>query len=205
MELNLEKLNGLASSGQQENPPENQPAEAQKRLFSEGINWKGTIGQESPLKLEYGGLWELQKKADRNREEIERSKEAYRKYQENTKTSEQLQTELLKGVRTGENVYSLFLKAAKCISCMTANTAFYDQIDGDIRVIYGSGIQEEAPLQMMIQEAQDRLFKLREAEKRETAADSLQRIRWAIKAHENRISELRALLPGQLNKQERPA
>ena len=66
----------------------------------------------------------------REREDHQRSLEVYRAYQENIKASSQLQTEILKGLKAGEDVYSLFLKAAKAISLMTSNSLFYSQIMG---------------------------------------------------------------------------
>ena len=76
----------------------------------------------------------------REREDRQRSLDVYRTYQENIKTSSQLQTEILKGIHAGEDVYSLFLKAAKAISLMTSNSLFYSQIEDDIRAVYGRGL-----------------------------------------------------------------
>ena len=88
---------------------------------------------------------------------------------------------------------------------MTSNKAFYSQIEEDIKTIYGRGLQEPAPLLLEIQQAQTRLDKLREAEQRETEPDSLQRIQSAIKAHESKIAELKALITGTPEAQEKPA
>ena len=103
----------------------------------------------------------------REREDHQRSLEAYRAYQENTKRSEQLQSEILKGIKAGEDVYSLFLKAAKAISLMTSNSVFYSQIENDTRSIYGRGLNYKPPLQNELQDTQKRLQRLLEAEQRE--------------------------------------
>lgn len=95
--------------------------------------------------------------AQREREDHQRSLEVYRHYQENIKTSGQLQTDILKGVQAGTDIYSLFLKAAKAISLMTSNSLFYSQIEADIEAIYGRGLQHKPPLQKALQEAQERL------------------------------------------------
>lgn len=128
--------------------------------------------------------------AQREREDHQRSLEAYRAYQENTKRSEQLQSEILKGIKAGEDVYSLFLKAAKAVSLMTSNTVFYSQIEADLTAIYGRGLLYKPPLQKELQEAQTRLQRLTEAEKRETETDSRERIKRAIEAHKRTIAEL---------------
>lgn len=126
----------------------------------------------------------------REREDRQRSLEVYRTYQENIKTSSQLQTEILKGLKAGEDVYSLFLKAAKAISLMTSNRLFYSQIEADTRAIYGEGLQEQAPLQCELAEVQKRLTRLKEAQAEELEHDSRERIGRAIQAHEAKIAQL---------------
>lgn len=129
-------------------------------------------------------------KTQREREAEQRSLEVYKTYQENIKTSSQLQTDILKGVKAGEDVFSLFLKAAKAVSLMTSNTVFYSQIEADLTAIYGRGLLYKPPLQKELQEAQTRLQRLTEAEKRETETDSRERIKRAIEAHKRTIAEL---------------
>ena len=73
---------------------------------------------------------------------------------------------------------------------MTSNTLFYSQIEADLTAIYGRGLQEKPPLQKELQEAQTRLQRLTEAEKRETGTDSRERIKRAIEAHKRTIAEL---------------
>jgi uncharacterized membrane protein YccC len=130
----------------------------------------------------------------REREDRQRSLEVYRTYQENIKTSSQLQTEILKGLKAGEDVYSLFLKAAKAISLMTANSLFYSQIEADIEAIYGRGLQHKPPLQKALQEVQERLQRLLEAEQREQPPDSRERIQRAIEAHRATIERLKDMI-----------
>lgn len=128
--------------------------------------------------------------AQREREDHQRSLEVYKAYQENIKKSSQLQADILKGVKAGEDVFSLFLKAAKAVSLMTSNTVFYSQIEADLTAIYGRGLLYKPPLKKELQEAQARLQRLTEAEKREPVADSRERIKRAIEAHKRTIAEL---------------
>lgn len=153
---------------------------------------KPAQGQINGLEREQAKQLFLQ--ATREQEDHRRSLEVYREYQENIKTSSTLQTQILKGLKAGEDVYSLFLKAAKAISLMTSNTLFYSQTEEDLKAIYGRGLQEKPPLQMELEGVQERLQKLREAEKREQASDSKERIHRAIQAHENRATELRGMI-----------
>ena len=157
------------------------------------------IESQKPVQGQINGLEREQAKqlflqATREQEDHRRSLEVYRNYQENIKTSSTLQTQILKGLKAGEDVYSLFLKAAKAISLMTSNSLFYSQTEEDLKAIYGRGLQEKPPLQMELEEVQERLQRLREAEKREQASDSKERIHRAIQAHENKATELRGMI-----------
>lgn len=180
-------------------PPEKQPPESPvEPLLREG-EYKTITGPEKPVERLTGAVagqqaFTLVRDAEREREDRLRSLEVYRAYQENTKTSSQLQTEILKGLQAGEDVYSLFLKAAKAISLMTSNKLFYSQIEADIEAIYGRGLQYKPLLQKELQEAQSRLQRLIEAEQREAGRDTKDRIRAAIKAHRETIAKLEAMI-----------
>ena len=183
MELNLDRLNGLRFADFQEKQPS-------KTLTDELLGaeeYKTSAEQEHALKRQIEGLGALQRKADQNKAEIDRNLEVYRTYQENIKRSGQLQTDILKGVQAGEDIYSLFLKAVQAISCMTSNKTFYSQVEADLISIYGIGLQQPAPLKLELMDTQKRLDRLREAEQREPNIDSIKR---AITAHQNRIAEL---------------
>lgn len=188
-------FSGLFSAEPIEKAPSKSPVEP---LLSGG-QYKTLTEQEKPVEGLTEGLEGQQAKklyldAQREREDHQRSLEVYRRYQENTKTSEQLQTAILKGLKAGEDVYSLFLQAAKAISLMTSNSLFYSQAEADLIAIYGRGLQQKPPLQMELEEVQERLQRLREAEKREQASDSKERIHRAIQAHENKATELRGMI-----------
>ena len=190
MELDLTRLNSLAFmdfAGEKKAPKK--PSET---LKGEG-EYKTPIEVKKPLETPTEGLEginKLQREADRKKQDIDRSLAICREYQQNIKTSSQLQTEILKGARAGEDIYSLFLKACKAISLMTANTVFYSRLEGDIRAIYGQGLLDPLPLQIELQQTQERLTRLREALNREIEPDAKERIQRAVKAHENRIAEL---------------
>ena len=183
MELNLDRLNGLRFVDFQEKQTAKTPTD--ELLGAE--EYKTSAEQENALKRQLEGLQGLQRKADQNKAEKDRNLEVYRTYQENIKRSEQLQTDILKGARAGEDIYSLFLKAVQAISCMTSNKTFYSQVEADLISIYGIGLQQPAPLKLELMDTQKRLDRLREAEQREPNIDSIKR---AITAHQNRIAEL---------------
>ena len=195
MELNLDRLNGLRFADFQEKQPSKTPTD--EPLGAE--EYKTSAEQEHALKRQIEGLGALQRKADQNKAEIDRNLEVYRTYQENIKRSGQLQTDILKGARAGEDIYRLFLKAVQAISCMTSNKTFYSQVEADLISIYGIGLQQPAPLKLELMDTQKRLDRLREAEQREPNIDSIKR---AITAHQNRIAELEKQIA---KAQEKPA
>lgn len=169
--------NGFLGEGGYKSPPQTQkPPEAPETALQ---------GQQAIALL----------KEHREAEEAhQRSIEVYRAYQENIKTSGQIQTAILKGLKAGESFYSLFLQAAKAISLMTSNTAFYNQIEADALAIYGAGLLQKEQLQKDLEDTRERLQRLQEAEGREQTPDARERIRAAIKAHQSRVAELESLL-----------
>ena len=160
----------------------------------EGGQGRSTPKQENPAEGLLGatdGIGKLQREADRRKAEKERSLEVYKAYQNNIKAAGQLQAEILKGAKSGESIYTLFLKAAKAISLMTSNNLFYSQLQDDITAIYGAGLLETIPLQMELTATQERLRRLREAETREPQNRNIQA---AIKAHEQKERQIQSLI-----------
>ena len=113
---------------------------------------------------------------------------------DHARRASEIQTEILKGLKTGTDIYRLFLKAAEAISIMTGDTLFIKQIRADIKSIYGRGLQEPPALALELDETEQRLQKLKAAEARETEPENLQRIKTAIKAHEAQIEALKQKL-----------
>lgn len=193
MELDFTKLNSLAFMGFSEIPPEKQPSKTPLEPLLEPEPYKSPLTEENALQGQLDGLQGipiLQREADAIKQERERAVAVYGEYQKNIKLSGQLQTDILKGVKRGEDIYSLFLKAVQAISLMTSNSLFYSQIEADTRAIYGEGLQEQAPLQCELAEVQKRLTRLKEAQAEELEHDSRERIGRAIQAHEAKIAQL---------------
>lgn len=141
-------------------------------------------------------VWDMTlTRLDRVKKDHQHSLEMYKDYQNKIRQAGQLQTELTKGVRTGEPAYTLLLKAIKAISLMTGNKTFYSQIYKDIKAVYGEGLKEKIPIEWELDEVEKRLANMKKAIERETTeADSKERIKKAIEAHEKREHELLELL-----------
>ena len=196
MDLDFTKLNSLAFMDFKEIPPEKQTSKTPLEPFIEPEKYKNPPKEENALQGQINGLegiHKLQRQADAKKQDIDRSLAIYQEYQQNIKTSSQLQTEILKGARAGEDIYSLFLKAVKAISLMTSNSVFYRETEENLKAIYGIGLQEKPPLQMELTAVEDRLFHLEEATLWSTG-DELLRIQKAIQAHEKRATELKKMI-----------
>lgn len=190
MELDLTRLKNIAQVKQPEKQPATSCGEPLQPLI-EGREYKTTTQQEKPAEGLAEGLRSLQREADQTKKKKDGAIAVYQEYQHNTARSEQLQTDILKGAKQGEDIYSLFLKAVLAISLMTSNTTFYNALEADIRAIYGVGLQQPQPLKDELIAVQGRLQGLREALQRAgEPEDSLQRIRSAVKAHEARAEQL---------------
>ena len=198
MNLDLTKLLSLSSTGNTERDTNTQPPTAPtspSETIKANTATETRVEGEKPIEANpegLGGLAKLQGMADDKKREIDRALAICREYQQNTRNSSQLQAEILKGARAGEDIYSLFLKAVKAISLMTTNTLFYSQLEGDVRAIYGVGLGEPTPIQMELQQAQERYTKLQNALETEPNGDSRERLQKAVTAHAKRISELEA-------------
>lgn len=197
MELDLTRLNSLAFTDFKREQEKKQAPESPTEPRNASWEYKTIADDKKPLETLVEGLegiHKLQRRADAKKMDIDRSLAICKEYQQNIKTSSQLQTEILKGAKAGESVYSLLLKACKAISLMTSNSVFYSQLEGDIRAIYGQGLLDPLPLQIELQETQERLTRLREALNREIEPDAKERIQRAVKAHEAKIADLESLI-----------
>ena len=197
MELDLTRLNSLAFADFKREQEKKQAPESPTEPRNASGEYKTLTEPKKPLEtLTEGleGIHKLQRQADAKKQDIDRSLAIYREYQQNIKTSSQLQTEILKGATAGESIFVLFLKAAKAISLMTSNKVFYNQLEGDIRAIYGQGLLEPLPLQIELQETQERLERLKEALSRKIEPDNKDRIQRAIKAHEAKIADIESFI-----------
>lgn len=153
------------------------------------------IAQKGPVEAEKTPN-KLQIQADQKKAEIERNKAIYDEYQENTQTAQTTMNKITLGVKQGENIYSLFLEAVKVIALMTHDKAFDEQINDDIRAIYGIGLQKPKALKLELTDIKKRLDSLQKAKDNATDHDESRRIDTAIKAHKKRIRQIEHMMKG---------
>lgn len=78
----------------------------------------------------------LEREAQHAAEARQRAAAVYKTYQENIKATELLQAEILKGIKAHDDIYALFLKAAKALSLTISNREFYTQIERELPIYY---------------------------------------------------------------------
>ena len=120
---------------------------------------------------------------------LERLAATYKKQQEHIKKSEQLRAEINKNIQAGEPVYKVLLKAIECISLMTGDKTFYDMNKENLQTIYGI-LGESAAIEIERQEVEQRLTNLKAAYEKEKDPGAKQRIKNAIKAHQEKLKKL---------------
>lgn len=195
---NLENaLSWLNISDPAENRPQEKPAERGKQS---GVI-DNTNKKENAAAGALEGLGGLQRKLDQRQAEKAALAAIFAQHNENTKTTGKLQTDILKGIEAGENIYKLFLMAARALSMTIGNPGFYTMIENNIIAIYGGGLNEPGALDLEKEQTRARLEKLTAAEARAGNEDDRQRIRKAIIRHRERIQELEAAI----NKTRNPA
>lgn len=120
--------------------------------------------------------------------------EMYGEYRQNREKASQYIPQILKGARSGISPAQLLLTACKCISAMTGEKVFYEQIEGDLKAVYGLALMDLGALDLEQEAVSERLEKLQEAQKRkDLSPDEKKRIDSAIKAHKDRLEALGTL------------
>lgn len=125
----------------------------------------------------------------------EKTRQAYKHYQQNIRRAGTLRGEILKGIQSGEAPLELLLKALECIYLMTDDSAGLQQSREDLITVYGYGLGEQAPLKVRLAETKDRLTRLTrpELEEQLTPAER-EHLQTAIKAHRSAVDRIEKLL-----------
>ena len=197
MKLDFTKLENISKSNRNASL---EKKDSHKTLIQESFKesaYNNSENEENRNNSEYerlNGISSLQRKSDLNKAEKERYTAVYEKYQINIRKSESLRSEILKGLKQGEDIYSLFLMAAETVSMLIDDVTFYRQIEKDIKEIYGECFNEKDPIKIEINGIDKRLVKLKSALEKENDQSKSNRIRWAITEHEKKKTRLNKML-----------
>lgn len=134
----------------------------------------------------------LQRKADNRQKQIEDSARVLKEYQKNKRLTNELVTEITKGVQQGIDICDLFLKAIEALALATNDTALYKRTRDNLKAIHGIGLKETRALELEREETQKRLKRLIESlEEASDISDQL-RLKRAIHAHKKHLKALQA-------------
>lgn len=119
----------------------------------------------------------------------ERLAAVYKEHQENIRRAGQLRAEINKDIQAGEPVYKLLLKAIECISLITGDRVFFDMNKNNLQTIYGI-LGEPAAIEIERQEVEQRVERLMAVYEKEKDPGAKQRIKNAIRAHQEKLEKL---------------
>lgn len=176
MDLDFSKIDSLGSPQK----PASEPKE---------VNHSKTLKTPLEGKIE-PHTQALQRKADNRHKQLEDSARILKEYQKNKRLTNELVTEITKGVQQGADIYDLFLKAIEALALTTNDHDLMARSKEAIQSIYGVGLRKTRALELEREETQKRLKRLIESlEEASDISDQL-RLKRAIQAHKKRLEAL---------------
>ena len=118
----------------------------------------------------------------------------YQAYLKNVRLSEEIQSDIIRGAKAGEDPFSLLLKALRAICLMTNSDVLYKDVELSMRAIYGASLGQPGPIRIELANTEERLAKIRAAAAVTEEGETLERMKSAIKAHEALIQRLKGQL-----------
>ena len=132
---------------------------------------------------------ELIRRIERKNIEKSDQKQIISMYTENLSKASIQQSEILKGIKAGDDIYNLFFKAIDTIELLNNNKAFSTQAKEDIIKIYGEKLGNKRPLEIQLEETHKRYSRLKKSLKQAKGEDK-QRIEKAIIDHRQVMEKL---------------
>lgn len=168
-----------------------------KKRFGHGTQQppaQGKIPAEWERRLEFEGITEaLQRAADEEEAESRTAANLSRAYQTNILLSREGKGRLLNGLLRGEDLERLLLTALELIARMSNDELFLKHAKESLLNVYGLGLLEKKPLELLKEETESRARKLAEAVDRETEEAARYNLDLALARHIDRMGELEAL------------
>ena len=117
---------------------------------------------------------------------------AWAQYLENTRRTEELQSEVLRGAKSGEDPAKLLILCSKALSLVTNNPVFADEVERAMMAVQGHALGDPALTRQELEETKARLERIREAYAAEEDLSLKEEMEQAIRWHEKRVKELEA-------------
>ncbi|MBR5344513.1 MAG: hypothetical protein IK127_01635 [Clostridia bacterium] len=117
---------------------------------------------------------------------------AWAQYMENTRRTEELQSDILRGAKAGEDPAKLLILCAKALSLTTNNPVFAQEVERTMMAVQGHALGNPALREEELEACRCRLERIREAFAKEEDLSLKEEMEQAIRWHEKRIKELEA-------------
>ena len=117
---------------------------------------------------------------------------AWAQYLENTRRTEELQSEVLRGAKSGEDPAQLLILCSRALSLVTNNPVFADEVERAMMAVQGHALGDPALTRQELEETKARLERIREAYAAEEDLSLKEEMEQAIRWHEKRVKELEA-------------
>lgn len=164
------------------------PLEPLKDKSSINTNPENKEATQGQIETQTGNN-ELIRRIERKNIEKSDQKQIISMYTENLSKASIQQTEILKGIKTGDDIYNLFFKAIDTIELLNNNKAFSSQAKEDIIKVYGEKLGNKRPLEIQLEETHKRYSRLKRSLKQAKGEDK-QRIEKAIIDHRQVMEKL---------------
>ena len=134
-----------------------------------------------PVHQKKTSLEAKQQKAENVRQQ---ALEVYAHYQDNIRQTEQLSTEILKGLQSGEPLAKMFLKAVRALSLCTNNKLEYDIVEDTLLTVYVLAFRDDEVTEISAEKISNRLNRLNVALNSVDSESERCIIKQAIQAHQ---------------------
>lgn len=121
----------------------------------------------------------------------------YQTYMRNVRLTEEIQSDIIRGAKAGEDPFALLLMALKAIGLMTGTDILYKDVELSMRAIYGQALGMKGPVSIELANAKERLEKIRATMATCEPGENLERMKQAVKSHEALIARLTQQLEDQ--------
>ncbi len=115
---------------------------------------------------------------------------AWAAYMENTRRTEEIQSDILRAVKEGEDPALLLIRCAQALSLVTNNSLFAQEIERSMRAVRGHVFREEPLIRDELEQTRARMERIREAMATEEDLDLKEEMDQAVRAHQRRIDRL---------------
>ena len=120
--------------------------------------------------------------------------QAWAAYLENTRRTEKMQSDILRGAKEGEDPALLLVRCAQALGLVTNNPLFAQEIERSMRALHGHVLEEKPLLTDELRETQARIERIRQAMSAEEDLDLKEEMDQALRAHQRRVQQLQSAI-----------